>query len=78
MCPVKHEARPVARPVRCLSAPSPQKVRRSPGAQLPAVEELTIDDRAADFRRFVVEDVARRRAVEDAFIAEAAESNHHP
>ena len=37
-----------------------------------------IEDRAADFRRFVVEDVARRRAVEDAFIAEAGDSSYHP
>lgn len=34
----------------------------------PAIAEAPIHDRAADFRTFVVEDVARRRAVEDAFI----------
>ena len=44
----------------------------------PSVEDVTIEDRGADFRRFVVEDVARRRAVEDAFMAEAAESHHRP
>lgn len=38
----------------------------------PAVEESAIEDRGADFRRFVVEDVARRRAVEDAFMAAQA------
>jgi hypothetical protein len=44
----------------------------------PVIDEVTIEDRGADFRRFVVEDVARRRVVEDAFMAEAAESNRYP
>ncbi|MFC8682363.1 hypothetical protein ACFT30_12650 [Microbacterium ureisolvens] len=39
----------------------------------PAIAETPIHDRAADFRTFVVEDVARRRAVEDAFIASTAD-----
>lgn len=34
----------------------------------PSIAEAPIHDRAADFRTFVVKDVARRRAVEDAFI----------
>ncbi|GAA1989976.1 hypothetical protein [Microbacterium pumilum] len=36
---------------------------------VPTIAEAPIHDRSADFRSFVVEDVARRRAVEDTFIA---------
>ncbi|WP_342000323.1 hypothetical protein MRBLWH7_001264 [Microbacterium sp. LWH7-1.2] len=36
----------------------------------PTIAEAPIQDRAADFRTFVVEDIARRRAVEYAFVAD--------
>ena len=37
----------------------------------PSIAEAPIHDRAADFRTFVVEDVARRRAFEDAYVSAA-------